>query len=147
MDMDLAKHWENKLKALGMPSEIPMEYQKAAEAGVELVSTDMANPEAEALEKKLQEEDPRNVLGGFPNSINTMVSLVETLREEWLAQNILAKDIRLAIHASCINGHDCVVLSYNGEKKYHYNTKNIREYSRQKMISQLRAHNLSFIEK
>lgn len=145
--MDLTKHWERKLKDLGMPSELPTEHQRAAEAGVELVSSEMANPEAEALEKKLQEEDPRNVLGGFPNSINTMVSLVETLREEWLAQNIPVKDIRLALHASCINGHDCVVLSYNGEKKYHYNTKNIREYSRQKMISQLRVHNLLFVEK
>ncbi|MEK7081166.1 MAG: hypothetical protein AAB902_02150 [Patescibacteria group bacterium] len=147
MEMNSVNEWEARLKKLGMPSEIQSEQEKAAEAGVELISTDMASSEAEALALKLKKEDPRNILGGFPNSTDSVVSLVETLREEWLAQDISPKDIHLVIHASCVNGHDCITLAYNGGKIYHYNTKNIHGYSREKMVSKLRTHNLSFVEK
>jgi hypothetical protein len=148
MNFDSMKNeWEKKLEDLGMPSEISSEEQKAEEAGIELVPEEMANPEAVELARKLQEEDPRNLLGGFPNSVETMISLVETLREEWMAQNISEKDMHLVVHASCINGHDCITLAYNGGNIYHYNTKNIRGYSREKMIKKLEARNLHFVEK
>ncbi len=147
MDINSPKYWENKLKEMGMPSEIELEQEKAAKAGVEVVSTEMVSPEAEALAQKLKEEDPRNLLGGFPNSPKEVVALVETLREEWLAQDIKPKDIHLVVHASCINGHDCVTLAYNGGNIYHYNTKNIRGYSRDKMLSKLESHGLHFVEK
>jgi hypothetical protein len=147
MDINSPKYWEDKLKKMGMPSEIEPEQEKAAKAGVEIVSTEMISPEAEALSKKLREEDPRNILGGFPNSTEEVVALVETLREEWLAQDIKPRDIHLVVHASCINDHDCVTLAYNGGNIYHYNTKNIRGYSRSKMLSKLELHGLHFVEK
>ena len=147
MNINSPKYWEDKLRKLGMPSEIPSEQQKAEKEGVELDSTEMVSPEAEALAKKLREEDPRNILGGFPNSTDEMVSLVETLNEEWLAQNISPKDIHLVVHASCVNGNDCVTLAYNGGNIYHYNTKNIRRYSREKILSKLKSRGLHFVEK
>jgi hypothetical protein len=147
MDKNSPKYWEDKLKKMGMPSEIKPEHEKAALAGVEIVSTEMMSPEAEALAKKLLEEDPRNILGGFPNSTDEMVSLVETLNEEWLSQNVSPKDIHLVVHSSCVNGSDCVTLAYNGGNIYHYNTKNIRGYSRDKMLSRLKSHGLHFVEK
>ncbi len=147
MSMDSINDWEAKLKALGVPSEIPLEHEKAKEAGVDLVPLDMTSQEAQALSKKLQQEDPRNIFGGFPNSLDTIISLIETLKEEWMEQSVLAKDIHITIHSSCINDYDCVTVSYNGSNKYHYNTKNIRGYSRQEMISKLKSHNLFFLEK
>jgi hypothetical protein len=147
MDFDSPQEWEKRLAAMGMPSEIESEEEKANRAGIELVSSEMTDPEAETLAKKLKEEDPRNILGGFPNSADEMVSLVETLQEEWLAQNISPKDIHLVVHASCVNGNDCITLAYNGGNIYHYNTKNIRGYSRQKMLSKLKFRGLYFTEK
>lgn len=145
----LEREWEAKLTKLGMPSEPLSEQEKAAEEGVELetLDTDETNTEARMLAKKLIEEDPRNVFGGFSVSIDNLLSLVKTLEGEWLAEGIPAKDIRLAVHASCINGHDCVAVTYNGGKVYHYNTKNIRRYSRQKLIEKFKSQRLSIIEK
>jgi hypothetical protein len=145
--MNEAQKWEAILEKEGLSENLISEEEKAANEGVEIVSMEMANPEAQELERKLREEDPRNLLGGFPTSIEGTVSLVETLREEWLAQGISPKDIHLVIHASCINGSDCVTLAYNGGNIYHYNTKNIRGYSREEMAKKLDDKNLSFVEK
>ena len=145
--MDSLAEWEKKLQDLGMPSEIPSEQEKAAKEGVELVSSEMADPSAEALAKKLQEEDPRNHLGGFPNSMEDLVSLVQTLRAEWKDKKISPTDMHLVIHSSCINGRDCVTLAYNGGDIYHYNTKNVRGYSRAKISQLLKAQGLYFVEK
>jgi len=141
------KDWERLLRDEGMPSEIIPEQIKAAQAGVMLDAPEMSSPEALALKKRLQEEDSRNVLGGFPSDINTMVTLAQDLREEWLAQDVKSKDIHLVVHESCINGSDCLTLAYNGGNIYHFNTKYTTDYSRQKLFKQLEAHNLSFVEK
>jgi len=143
----LEKKWEKILQNAGMPSEIIPEQIKAAQAGVLLDAPEMSSPEAVALKKRLQEEDPRNVLGGFPSDINTMVTLVQDLREEWLAQDVKPKDIHIVVHESCINDSDCLTLAYNGGNIYHFNTKHTDGYSRQKLFKQLEAHNLSFVEK
>jgi hypothetical protein len=147
MNMDSVNDWEARLKDMGMPSELPSEAERAIEAGVDLVPLDMTSQEAQALSQKLEQEDPRNIFAGFPNSLDSMISLVETLRAEWIEQNIPTKDIHITIHSSCVNDHDCITVSYNGSNKYHYNTKNIRGYSREEMTSRLTAHNLSFTEK
>lgn len=145
--MSIENDWEAKLRDMGMPSEIASEEEVAREAGVELVTADMLDPEAQALANKLRQEDSRNIFGGFPNSTNNTVSLVESVRGEWLAQGINEKDIRLTIHASCVNRHDCVTLSQHGGKSYHYNTKQISHYSREDMMKKLLAHGLTFKEK
>ncbi len=147
MNMESMNEWEGKLKDLGMPSELPSEEEVAAESGVELVSIDLANPEAEELAEKLRQEDERNKLGGYLNSTEDTVALIETLRKEWLEQGISPKDIHLVIHASCKNGSDCVTLAYNGGNIYHYNTKNIQGYTREEMAKQLDDKDLSFVEK
>lgn len=145
--MNEARKWEAILEKEGLSENLISEEEKAAKEGVEIVSIDMANPEAQALALKLRQEDERNKLGGFPNSTEDTVSLIETLREEWLAQGISPKDIHLVIHASCINGSDCVTLAYNGGNIYHYNTKNIRGYSREDIAKKLNDKNLSWVEK
>ena len=129
-----------------MPAELPLEHVKAAEVGIDLVSLDLASPEAEEFARKLRQEGPNNVLGGFPEDINEMVSLIKGLRKELLAQGIPEAEIHLAIHSSCVNSHDCIMLYHNNGKKYHYNTKHILNYSRDEMISKLVAHGLSFRE-
>jgi hypothetical protein len=145
--MDEARKWEAILEEEGLPENLISEEEKAAREGVEITSMEMANSEAQELAEKLRQEDERNKLGGYPNSIEDTVALVETLREEWLAQGVSPKDIHLVIHASCINGSDCVTLAYNGGNIYHYNTKNIRGYSREGMAKKLEDKDLSFIEK
>jgi hypothetical protein len=149
MKMDsLQKKWESILAKEGMPSEILSEEKVAAKAGVKMGSLDiMADPEAKDIAEKLRLEDARNIFGGFPNNIDTLISLVKDLKGEWLKQNIPSKDIHLAVHSSCINGYDCVALAHNGEEVYHYNVKNIIGYSRKKLTSKLQADQLSFIEK
>lgn len=143
MKMDaLQKEWEKILENEGMPENIKPEEQKAAEAGYEISSLDI-DPESDAIAKKLQSEDSRNLFSGFPNSIEMVKRIVETTREDWMAQGIKEKDIQLAIHESCENGHDCVVLSYANGNRYHYNTKNIMGYSR----DALENSGLTFVEK
>jgi len=147
----LQDEWEEKLKKLGMPAE-PLSEQAVATSQnerVELVPKEMASREAEELAQKLAEEDPRNILGGFPNTMDMMVSLVETMQKELLEKNIPAENIRIIIHPSCINEHDCVTLTYSGNNGnvYHYNTKNISGYSRQGLISKMGTHGLSVVEK
>lgn len=135
--------WEKELENLGMPAEPISESQKAAQADIELISTEMMDPEAEIIARKLKEEDPRNILGGFPNSIKNIISLIKTLQQE----NTSSRDIKLYIHASCINGHDCVTLAHPDGKVYHYNTKNVHNYSRERMIDQLEVSRIPFVEK
>jgi hypothetical protein len=143
----LQDEWEAKLEEAGQPADIPFEHEKAAQAGVDVTPLDVANPEAISLAQKLREEDPLNVFGGFPNTLDDMISLVETLNEEWLSQGMSSREIHLVIHSSCINGHDCVTLSHNNGNRYHYNTKDIRGYTRGKLVSRLSTHKLNFVEK
>ena len=144
---DLQKEWERKLAASGLPAEPPSEQEMAAQAGIELTSIDMASPEAQAIEKKLQEEDPTNIFGGFVNNISEILSVIKDLRQDWLKQGTLPEEIRITIHASCENGSDCVVVSHIGGNKYHYNTAHIRKYSRKLLLARLSAENISFAEK
>lgn len=146
MGMNEIENWEAKLKDAGMPDELPTEAEVAKEAGVELVSMEIADPEAEALINKLKEEDPKNEFGGFPTSIDSMASTIQTLRNEWLAQGTPKEKIKIVIHASCINQQDCVVLKKNGDATYHYNTKKILGYSRDKILAKLAPYNISFTE-
>lgn len=140
--MDLMDKWEKKLQNLGMPAEPLSEQEKAARADIELISTDMMDPDAEEIAKKLKEEDIRNVLGGFPNSMGIIISLIKSLKSE-----AGTKENRLYIHSSCINDNDCVTISHSDGKIYHYNTKNIRDYSREKMISLLEDYKINYTEK
>jgi hypothetical protein len=144
--MDSMKEWEAILAGEGMPSELPTETDRAAEAGVDLVSLDVASGEAQALALKLKEEDPRNLFGGFPSSLETLVSLIKDLRSEWVKAGVPENFIHLTIHASCINGKDCVTLSRTDGNRYHYNTKNILKYSREKTIQFLTSSGISFRE-
>jgi hypothetical protein len=145
------EQWEHMLQDSGMPSEISSEEEIAFQAGVKLESLDMeTDPDVQALTKRLTEEDSGDSLnhfGGFPNSVEDMFALVETLRAEWLKQNIPSKDIRLIVHTSCINGHDCVALTHSGKDIYHYSTKNIYGYTREKLTEKFQNHHLAYIEK
>ena len=73
----------------------------------------------------------------------------DVIAHELLEKNIPAENIRIIIHPSCINEHDCVTLTYSGNNGnvYHYNTKNISGYSRQGLISKMGTHGLSVVEK
>jgi hypothetical protein len=52
--------------------------------------------------------------------------------------------ISVMIHSSCVNGRDCITVIQNGGKRYHYNTKMIFHYSRQKVMDFLESRNISF---
>ncbi len=146
MPGDDIKFWEKKLQGLGLGADLPTEAEKAGEHGVEIVSADSVNHEFQALTKRLQEEDPRNIFGGFPTSMDTLISLVDTLKAEWLEQGIPESEIHLALHASCINGHDCLNVIRNGGQRYHYNTKRIHHYSREHLLARLKARKIPFRE-
>lgn len=138
--------WEKILSKAGMPNEIPSESEIARESGVEVVGIDDMGTQGKALEKKLQSEDPRNVFGGFPTSLDQAFSLITTLKEEWLKNGVNPESIHIVIHESCVNGHDCITVINNGGKRYHYNTKMIIGYKRDKLISFLKTKHLKFSE-
>mgnify|MGYP001567770677 CR=1 FL=1 len=141
------ENWEEILTDMGMPSEIRPEVEIAKEAGVELVSVGMETSEAKAIARRLTQEDPSNLFGGFANSIEGLVSLVETLRDEWVSAGLLPDEISIVIHSSCINGSDCVMVAKNGGNKYHYNTKHIPKYVRKAIITRLHSRGLNVVEK
>jgi adenylate kinase family enzyme len=129
-----------------MPSNLPTESEKAKEGGIELVGIDDLGTQKHELERKLKSEDKRNVFGGFPTSVEQAFSLVETLKEEWLAAGASPESIHIVVHESCVNGHDCITVVNNGGKKYHYNTKMIIGYRRNKLISFLKRKHIAFSE-
>ena len=138
--------WEKKLKTLGLGADIKTEAEKAAKAGIEVISSDTLGDTYKTLSLVLQEEDPRNVFAGFPGSMDVLISLINTLKTEWLEQGVPPQDINIAVHSSCVNDKDCVVVSQNGGKKYHYNAGNITEYSRGKLIKELTRRQIPFRE-
>lgn len=138
--------WNNKLKSMGLDSDIKTEAEKAKEAGHEVVSADSIDPEFDAMAKKLSEEDPRNVFGGFPVSSEILTSLVDTLIVEWRDLGIPLNEIHVAIHSSYVNDNDCIIVVQNRGKRYHYNTERMMDYDKTKVILQLIRKKVPFRE-
>ena len=143
--MDPTKDWEAKLRKLGMPAELPSEIERAEKVGINMIPLESTDLETIELAKMLASEDLSNIFGGFPTSMDNLLALCDTLREEWLAEGVRPIDIKTTIHSSCVNGKDCVVMSSNG-KKYHYNTKRISRYSRDKLLSFLKLRRVNYRE-
>ena len=144
--MSEEEEWKIKLEELGLGAELPSESEKAEDAGFSLVSLEEVDKESEDFTRKLMQEDPRNLFGGFPTSMEQVISLIETLKTEWIEQGVPPNLISVLIHSSCVNGKDCITLVQNGGNRYHYNTKKIINYSRGRVISFLKTHEISFSE-
>src|SRR3989338_2953553 len=146
-DVNSQEHWENILEKKRMPAELSFESTKAKRAGIDLVSLDLVDSEAEAFAEKLRQEGPNNVPMGFPESMGEVISEIESLKEALIAQHIPEQEIHLTIHTSCVNDQDCIILFHNNGNKYHFNTKDIKGYTREKMVESLASHNIACCEK
>ena len=137
------------MREQGRPSELPTEKEVAAEAKVDLEYIDEGigyDSETKLIIEKLREQGPHEIFGGFPTDPKNLVSIIDTLKKEWVKEGIPEENIKIVIHKSCANGSDCVTI-LNGVNAYHYNTGHIVRYDREQIKSILLINEISFIEK
>src|SRR3989344_3809218 len=89
-DVNSQEHWENILEKKRMPAELPFESVRAKRVGIDLVSLDLVDSEAEAFANKLREEGPNNVPMEFPESMGEVISEIESLKEAFYFRNHFA---------------------------------------------------------
>ncbi len=106
------------------------------------------DPVDRAIAVQLFTEGDNHHAMGSPDSIERLVSGLQAIIEQFMSKGLTKDKLKVIVHASCVTGDDCVVVSEHRGEKYHFNTRNISDYNRGHFMTMMeRQYDITVEEK
>lgn len=126
-------YWERMLAETADPERPTMAHAEEelgvhhGADGADEVTWDWPDPIDRQVAAKLREEGDNHTYMGSPESFSELWRGVEMSFQE-LTGSAGGEEVKVVVHASCMTGHDCVVVATKAGEKRHFNTRKAKDY-------------------
>lgn len=105
----------------------------------------LVDPEDRKIAKKLLEEHPDGQVNflGSPESYEQLDDMIQDAQRRLGGVEVT----QIAVHDSCINDHDCIVVYASQGKQFHMNTRLVAGFGRSEFIERMAVQGIEVIEK